>query len=53
MSQEKIMLLVKGLIVGSALVGYKTALFYTFHKRHKNNVMEVRHKKNLNKGGDE
>ena len=52
MSQEKIMLLVKGLVVGSALISYKTALFIAYHKQHKHNVMKVRHKNNLNEGGD-
>ncbi len=52
MSQEKIILLAKGLVVGSALIGYKAALFSVFYKRHKGNVMQQRHKKNLKEGGD-
>lgn len=52
MSQEKIILLVKGLVVCFALVGYKTLLLTAYHKQHKHNVMKTRHKNNLDKGGD-
>lgn len=53
MSHEKMMLLVKGIIIGSAVVGYKAAIYATYYKYHKEHIFKARHKNNLNKGGDE
>lgn len=43
MSHEEL-LFIKGLIIGSALIGYKVAIFRAIHKR---NLFEANHKKHL------